>query len=142
MNSDYKDRIKGALYAFAIGDSMSATTEFMTEEEIHKNYGKITDILGGGWLDLNPGECNDDTDMSICIMKSLMENDNDNFEKNTMELFVDWYNTHPRDIGNQCKSAIEHYIQYEIFIEEDETALGNGSLMRALPCVLLDNEYS
>ena len=56
MNSDYKDRIKGALYAFAIGDSMSATTEFMTEEEIHKNYGKITDILGGGWLDLNPGE--------------------------------------------------------------------------------------
>lgn len=41
MNSDYKDRIKGALYAFAIGDSMGATTEFMTEEEIHKNTIKL-----------------------------------------------------------------------------------------------------
>lgn len=136
------DRIKGALFAFAIGDSMGATTEFMTEDEISKIYGKVTDILGGGWLDLNPGECTDDTDMSICIMNSLMKNDRDKFEKNTMKLFVDWYNTHPRDIGNQCRSAIEHYIQYEIFIEEDETALGNGSLMRALPCALLDNENS
>ena len=142
MNSDYKDRIKGALYAFAIGDSMGATTEFMTEEEIHKKYDKITDIVGGGWLDLKAGECTDDTDMSICVMNSLMENDSDNFEKNTMKLFVEWYNTHPRDIGNQCRRAIEHYIQYEIFIEEDDTALGNGSLMRALPCALLDNENS
>lgn len=142
MNSDYKDRIKGALYAFAIGDSMGATTEFMTEEEIHKKYNKITNIVGGGWLDLKAGECTDDTDMSICVMNSLMENDNDNFEKNTMKLFVEWYNTHPRDIGNQCRRAIEHYIQYEIFIEEDDTALGNGSLMRALPCALLDNENS
>lgn len=142
MNSDYKDRIKGALYAFAIGDSMGATTEFMTEEEISEKHGKVTDIVGGGWLDLNPGECTDDTDMSICVMNSLMKNDRDKFEKNTMKLFVDWYNTHPRDIGNQCRRAIEHYIQYEIFIEEDETALGNGSLMRALPCALLDNENS
>lgn len=142
MNSDYKDRIKGALYAFAIGDSMGATTEFMTDVEISEKYDKITDIVGGGWLDLNPGECTDDTDMSICVMNSLMENDSVNFEKNTMKNFVDWYNTHPRDIGNQCRRAIEHYIQYEIFIEEDDTALGNGSLMRALPCALLDNETS
>lgn len=142
MNADYKDRIKGALYAFAIGDSMGATTEFMTDVEISEKYGRITDIVGGGWLDLKAGECTDDTDMSICVMNSLMENDNDNFEKNAMKLFVDWYNTHPRDIGNQCRRAIEHYIQYEIYIEEDDTALGNGSLMRALPCALLDNETS
>ena len=45
MNSDYKDRIKGALYAFAIGDSMGATTEFMTEEKISEKYGKVTDIV-------------------------------------------------------------------------------------------------
>lgn len=142
MDADYKDRIKGALYAFAIGDSMGATTEFMTDVEISEKYGRITEIVGGGWLDLKAGECTDDTDMSICVMNSLIENDIDNFEKNTMKLFVDWYNTHPRDIGNQCRRAIEHYIQYEIFIEEDDTALGNGSLMRALPCALLDNETS
>ncbi|MDU7926137.1 MAG: ADP-ribosylglycohydrolase family protein, partial [Finegoldia magna] len=64
MNADYKDRIKGALYAFAIGDSMGATTEFMTEEEITAKYGRITDIVGGGCLDLKAGECTDDTDMS------------------------------------------------------------------------------
>lgn len=142
MDEKYWDRVKGSLYAFAIGDSLGATTEFLTENEIKETYGQLTEIVGGGMFDLKAGEGTDDTDMTICVMNALMEDDLENFEKNTMANFVEWYNTHPQDIGKQCKAATEHYIQYEIFIEEDDTALGNGSLMRALACALLDDENS
>ena len=50
---ELESKIKGALYGFAIGDAMGATTEFMTKESIKKKYGKVTDIIGGGWLNLN-----------------------------------------------------------------------------------------
>lgn len=45
-----KNMLKGALYGFAIGDAMGATTEFMSEDEIKSEYGKLTEIVGGGWL--------------------------------------------------------------------------------------------
>ena len=50
--NNIKNRLKGALYGFAIGDAMGATTEFMSEDKIKSEYGKLTDIVGGGWLDL------------------------------------------------------------------------------------------
>lgn len=54
------DKVKGALYGFAIGDSMGATNEFKTKEQIEYE-GKVTDLIGGGWLNLNAGEVTDDT---------------------------------------------------------------------------------
>ena len=74
--NNIKNRLKGSLYGFAIGDAMGATTEFMSEDEIKSEYGKLTDIVGGGWLDLIAGEVTDDTQMSICVMEVLMKNKN------------------------------------------------------------------
>ena len=137
-----KNRLKGALYGFAIGDAMGATTEFMNEAEIKRDYGKLTDIVGGGWLDLKAGEVTDDTQMTICVMEALMKNDFKNFKKDVADSFVAWYDTKPKDIGNQCRRAIAFYKESGNFIAEDNTALGNGSLMRALPCSLLNSDKS
>ena len=38
MNEIIKDRIKGSLYAFAIGDAMGATTEFTAKEAADALY--------------------------------------------------------------------------------------------------------
>lgn len=35
--NNIKDRLKGSLYGFAIGDAMGATTEFMSATEIKVN---------------------------------------------------------------------------------------------------------
>ena len=43
--NNIKNRLKGALYGFAIGDAMGATTEFMSEAEIKRDYGKLIDIV-------------------------------------------------------------------------------------------------
>lgn len=72
MNTTKRNKIAGAIYGFAIGDAMGATTEFMSEEQIKKSFGQVTDILGGGWLNLKVGEVTDDTQMSICVMNALM----------------------------------------------------------------------
>lgn len=70
--STKKNKIAGAVYGFAIGDAMGATTEFMTEEQVKLNYGKVTDIYGGGWLHLKPGDVTDDTQMTVCVMDAAM----------------------------------------------------------------------
>lgn len=140
MNTKKRNKIAGAIYGFAIGDAMGASTEFMDEEKIYDMYGKVTDIIGGGWLNLRPGEVTDDTQMTLCVMDALMKFPKDfkNFEKLCADNFVEWYKQGPKDVGGQCAKGI-----YQIVLGRkigiDNKALGNGSLMRAMPCALIGN---
>lgn len=137
-----RDRIRGALYAHAIGDAMGATTEFMSAEEIKIKYGRVDDLIGGGWLDLNVGETTDDTAMTIGVIDALMSGfkSADEFKKACADNFLAWFETGPKDVGNQCRLALVKYKMTGDYIDEDKDALGNGSLMRALPCALLPVE--
>lgn len=134
-----RDRIRGALYAHAIGDAMGATTEFMSAEEIKIKYGRVDDLIGGGWLDLNVGETTDDTAMTLGVIDALMKGfkNADEFKKSCADNFLVWFETDPKDVGNQCRLALVKYKMTGDYIDEDKDALGNGSLMRALPCALL-----
>ena len=62
---ELKDHIAGAVYGFAIGDSVGATTEFMSKDEIKLKYGEVTKQLGGGWLGLNHGDVTEWSIMSL-----------------------------------------------------------------------------
>lgn len=138
-----RDRIRGALYAHAIGDAMGATTEFMTADEIKIKYGRVDDLIGGGWLDLNVGETTDDTAMTIGVIDALMKGfkSEDEFKKSCADNFLAWFETDPKDVGNQCQIALVKYKMTGEYIDEDKDALGNGSLMRALPCGLLPMDF-
>lgn len=134
-----RDKIKGSLYGFAVGDSMGATTEFMAPEEIKKKYGIVNNIIGGGWLNLRIGDVTDDTQMSMCIMNAIMNASTvEDCKMQIIKNFVEWYNGKPKDVGNQCAKGIENLKQNRL-IEKDQHALGNGSLMRALPFALVGN---
>lgn len=140
-----KSKIKGALYGFAIGDAMGATTEFMDEYQIKQKYGEVRDIMGGGWLLLKPGDVTDDTQMTMCVCNAI-----EHFpgEKQVTEMldkccsnFVRWYKSGPKDIGNTCRTVIAksrmmvcHESWQEVALNPD--SLGNGSLMRTMPIVL------
>lgn len=138
MNTKKRNKIAGAIYGFAIGDAMGATTEFMTEGEIRSIYGKVTDIIGGGWLNLKPGEVTDDTQMTMCVMDALIRYPKNlrKFEELCASNFVEWFKQGPKDVGGQCAKGI-----YQIVLGKrigmDNKAMGNGSLMRAMPCALL-----
>ena len=138
-----RDKIRGALYAHAIGDAMGATTEFMSADEIKIKYGRVDDLIGGGWLDLNVGETTDDTAMTIGVIDALMKGfkSEDEFKKSCADNFLVWFETGPKDVGNQCRLALVKYKMTGDYIDEDKDALGNGSLMRALPCGLLPMDF-
>ena len=141
-----QNKIAGAIYGFAIGDAMGATTEFMTKEQIRRQFGKVTDIIGGGWLNLKAGEVTDDTQMTMCVMNALMRTLNEDdpmahmFMMECRKEFIKWYHSGPKDIGNQCRRAIHYMMKGRIGMCHEDSALGNGSLMRAMPCALLNKE--
>lgn len=148
LNTIKRNKVAGAIYGFAIGDAMGATTEFMSEKQIKKTFGKVTDIIGGGWLNLKAGEVTDDTEMTMCVMNALMKTLNENdpagylFMTECRKEFIKWYESGPKDIGNQCSKAIRYMINEErLGICYDEDALGNGGLMRAMPCAILNKEF-
>lgn len=144
-----KNKIKGSLYGFAIGDAMGATTEFMTKESIKKQYGKVTDIIGGGWLHLKSGEVTDDTQMMLCVCDAIeyacdnswVEDEEIKMLDRCCENFIGWYKTNPPDIGGCCRRVIEkcRYTtdhKYWFDIADNSNSLGNGSLMRTMPIIL------
>lgn len=147
MNTTKRNKIAGAIYGFAIGDAMGATTEFMSKDQIKQKFGKVTDIIGGGWLNLKAGEVTDDTQMTMCVMNALMRTLNEgdpmgySFMMECRKEFIKWYKSGPKDVGGQCSRAIQYMMNGKhLGIYRDDSALGNGSLMRAMPCAVLDRE--
>lgn len=142
-NSELEDKILGALFGFAIGDAMGATTEFMTADQIYDRYGRVENIIGGGWLGLNAGDVTDDTQMMLCVADALMSNprpkSTPHFANLCGQNFVKWLETNPKDVGGQCLKGISNFANH-ILQPLEENALGNGSLMRALPCALYNNQ--
>lgn len=137
------NRIKGALYGFAIGDAMGATTEFMELDKIKRKYGQVANIIGGGWLGLEAGEVTDDTEMSIAVMDAIIRTGSgsgEDFAEAVKDEFIKWYYTMPKDIGNQCANGIRQLIRGANKSTYNLGELGNGSLMRALPCALINKE--
>ena len=147
LNMQKRNKVAGAIYGFAIGDAMGATTEFMSEKQIRKSYGKVTDIIGGGWLSLKAGEVTDDTQMTMCVMNALMRTLNEDdpmgymFMMECRKEFIKWYESGPKDVGGQCARAINYMKNGKhLGMYHEDSALGNGSLMRAMPCAVLDKE--
>lgn len=138
---EVKDHVAGAIYGFAIGDSVGGATEFMTPEQIERKYGTVTGHVGGGWLKLEKGEVTDDTQMMVCVMNALQsENaleDEHAFEEACMRNFVAWMRSNPKDIGNRCAISIRYIDKHFRRPPYCEDALGNGALMRYLPCALI-----
>ena len=73
INEKQLDRIRGALYGVAVGDALGGPLEFMSDWQICNTYGRVTDMIGGGWLNLKPGEVTDDTQMTLCVARGILD---------------------------------------------------------------------
>ncbi|MCW2278583.1 ADP-ribosylglycohydrolase family protein [Heliophilum fasciatum] len=136
---DLHSRIRGGVYGCAIGDALGATVEFMAADEINQQYGELRDIVGGGWLDLTPGQWTDDTEMMIAVAEGIIENPKESVPA-IGKRFVNWFQTNPPDVGLTIRTVISSVIRsgewYESsrkLHEESGMTAGNGALMRTLP---------
>ncbi|TAN57270.1 MAG: ADP-ribosyl-[dinitrogen reductase] hydrolase [Magnetospirillum sp.] len=130
------ERALGAYLGFAVGDALGATVEFMTRGEIREKYGLHRKMVGGGWLHLAPGQVTDDTEMALCLGRSLTRKRAFDIT-DVCDEFGAWLKTGPVDVGNTCRRGIRRYITNGstegAYCEGDA---GNGAAMRNLPVAM------
>ena len=102
---DSRNRIAGALYGVAVGDALGAPLEFMSKEEIARRHGRVTEMIGGGWLNVEPGEITDDTQMTLAVAEGIADKPGYPFPA-IGHRFVEWMESGPKDIGGTCGSSI------------------------------------
>ncbi len=132
---DLYSRALGAYLGLAVGDAMGAPVEFLTAREIaHK--GIHTDMTGGGWLKLKPGQITDDTEMSLCLGRAWIESQGWDAACAANHL-ASWLKRHPIDVGNTCRRGIRRYmLNGSLEGPMSEGDGGNGAAMRILPIAL------
>ncbi len=146
MKNELKTTIKGALYGVAVGDALGAPLEFMSAEQIANWHGEVTEMIGGGWLRVEPGEITDDTQMTLAVAEGIAESPENPIEA-IGERFVAWAHSGPKDIGGTCSRSIygaatggaKRPTEDEWFNASKATAKangkrsgGNGALMRTV----------
>lgn len=105
MTNVQKNRIMGALFGVAVGDALGGPVEFMSEQQIARQYGHIDSMIGGGWLHLQPGEVTDDTQMTLCVAEGIVEKPDSPIEA-IGRRFIEWASSGPKDIGGACSASI------------------------------------
>ena len=141
---DLQDRYRGVLLGLACGDALGGPVEFLSREDIAQQHPDgLRDFIGGGWLNLAPGEITDDTQMTLAIARSLAEHEDVDMD-DIGKRFVDWANSDPKDIGLTTRAAIDA-LRRGIDWREAGThvsghasgnAAGNGAVMRCAPVAL------
>jgi len=131
------------LLGLAVGDALGTTYEFETIAQ--PDYptlatGPATDVVGGGPFGLLAGQVTDDTQMAVCLARSLTERGGTLDVDDVARRYVAWMGG-TFDIGNQTSSALRRIEDGEpptqagkaTWIASERRAAGNGSLMRIAP---------
>ena len=140
----------GVLVGLACGDALGRPVEFKSPASIRSKHGRVTEMLGNGTHRQPAGTITDDTDLALCIARSLAEHER--FVPSAVaDRFVGWYNTNPFDIGGLTASTLRRLNAGESWqtvgidewkhLPEGQNA-GNGSVMRCAPygVAFADNE--
>jgi ADP-ribosyl-[dinitrogen reductase] hydrolase len=135
------DAAAGAFLGLACGDALGRPVEFQSSTEIATRHGTVDEMLSHGTHNQPAGTVTDDTDLALCIARSLVEQEA--FDgQDIAERFSDWYDNGPFDIGLMTADAIRTYDRgvswrdagREVWQDRPEGSnAGNGSVMRCAP---------
>jgi ADP-ribosyl-[dinitrogen reductase] hydrolase len=138
------DRYAGTMLGVACGDALGGPLEFRHRDDIANEFpAGVREFIGGGWLDLAPGEVTDDTQQTLILADALTEDglDLDRFAAG----LIAWMQSNPKDIGNTTRVALTALANGTSPRESGAAALAargergaaaNGALMRCAPVAL------
>jgi ADP-ribosyl-[dinitrogen reductase] hydrolase len=119
-----------------VGDALGATTEFMKPAQIREQIGVHREITGGGWLNLLPGQVTDDTEMTLCVARGIVQAREWNLAA-IADRFAHWLSGEPADVGATCRRGILEYVATRrLAAPPNEWDAGNGAAMRVAPVAL------
>jgi ADP-ribosyl-[dinitrogen reductase] hydrolase len=138
------DDARGALLGLACGDALGRPVEFRSADQIRETHGRVTEMLANGTHGQLAGTITDDTEMALCIARSLAEREA--FAPTDVAArFVEWYESGPFDIGLMTADAIRNLQDgfswdeagHRVWQARPEGSnAGNGSVMRCIPYAL------
>ncbi|CEK15312.1 ADP-ribosylglycohydrolase [Chthonomonas calidirosea] len=134
-----RNRFRGVLLGLALGDAFGAPLDSLPPSDPER---AVTDLVGGGWLRLAPGDWTDEIELALETANSLLKKqvfDPDDIAGR----FVDWYRRNPRTIGEHTRKVLERTAQgtpweeasFAVYQENPEWA-SSGSLRRCAPLAL------
>jgi len=138
------DRYAGTLLGLASGDALGGPVEFLNRNVIAARFPTgVTEFIGGGWLDLDPGEVTDDTQQALILAESLTAEGLD-LDRLAAGLIA-WFRSNPKDIGNTTRIALEALATgtaplgaglVALAARGERAAAANGAVMRCAPVAL------
>jgi ADP-ribosylglycohydrolase len=146
-----KNRRMGALLGLAVGDALGTTYEFQRLEQPaypRLAVGPAVDVVGQGPFRLPPGAVTDDTQMAVCLARSLKDCKGLDID-DVAQRYVAWAK-HAFDVGNQTADALSriaggvppHVASRAVWQDSGRHAAGNGSLMRCAPLAIKYAHYA
>lgn len=142
MNKDtFQNKMLGCLYGQAIGDALGLGSEFMSKNDVAKNYPKgltnydqiVQDAHRCRWA---KGAWTDDTDMMLCILEGYKDG---KFSLNSIASnFKDWFDNEPMGIGSHTYKVLcmRDYVEQPEMCSKlwwdlsRQQSAANGALMR------------
>lgn len=135
------DAAATVLLGLACGDALGRPVEFQSADAIAAQHGTVTEMLGNGTHGQPAGTVTDDTDLALCIARSLV--DNEAFDgQDVAERFHEWYENGPFDIGLMTADALREFGRGTSWRDagrnvwqhrQEGSNAGNGSVMRCAP---------
>jgi ADP-ribosyl-[dinitrogen reductase] hydrolase len=136
-----RDQARGILLGLACGDALGRPLEFESAATIERKHGRVSEMLADGTHGKPSGTVTDDTDLAMCVGRSLAAKLGFDGE-DIADRFVDWMESGPFDIGMMTRDAILAYRDgaswetagQQVWEKRAEGAnAGNGSVMRCAP---------
>jgi len=133
-------RAEGCLLGLAVGDALGRPVEFVGRDRL-TGENRVTEMRANGTHGQPAGTITDDTEMALCIARSLDERGTFDPE-DVARRFVAWYDSGPFDIGLMTADALREISKgappteagQQVWESRPEGSnAGNGSLMRCAP---------
>ncbi|KAL4950620.1 ADP-ribosylation/Crystallin J1 [Aspergillus filifer] len=156
-----KSRIKGSVFGVAVVDALGGPVEFQPRG----SFEPVSDFQHNFNFDVPPGTWTDDTSMTLCLAKALIDSQGRFVAQAAIRNYVNWHDNgflsatgHCFDIGSCTAQALrtwQRYFDQNFGIQKDDPAgheagqsaidqalkrekyCGNGSLMRVSPIGLV-----
>lgn len=131
----------GVVLGLACGDALGRPVEGYPPERLAEEFGTLDEMVGDGVHRESAGTLTDDTDMALCIARSLVEEGQ--FDPaDVADRFLEWYESGPIGIGGMTRRVMKRLQQGESWDEAGQNEwerspegqnAGNGSAMRCAP---------
>ncbi len=134
------DRFRGCVTGLVVGECLGAPLEGLSPAVIKRLHDEVTEIRGGGFLGIQPGEHARNAAATLCVVDSLVQHTRFDMD-DVVARWLKWKNSGFRGIGattSDALSRIEEGTQWHDAgrkVAQSQTA-GNGAMARVAPLSL------